>query len=200
MFYLITQFVVVFLVAALLGGAIGWLMRARTLAKDLEAKWKSAYDREREAAEQCEKDKGACSERCQTLEAQAQTLEARIQTLQTQAEALSGQLKAAQTDTKAEPEMDPAVVREKVAQIARRTAADTTPADDDLKAIKGIGPKLEALLKELGITSYRQIAHLQEDDIQYVAAALGSFPDRITRDNWMAGARKAHEQKYGTAL
>lgn len=87
MFYLITQFVVVFLVAALLGGTIGWLMRARTLAKDLEAKWKSAYDREREAAEQCEKDKDACSERCQTLEAQVQTLEARIQTLQTQAEA-----------------------------------------------------------------------------------------------------------------
>ena len=185
MLYLITQFTVIFLIATLLGGAIGWLMRGRTLAKDLEAKWKSAYSREREAAEQGENERDTFREKVHLLEAQI--------------EELRGQLKQGRTETKTEPEIDPAVVREKVAEIAQRTSGDGGPPDDDLKTIKGIGPKLEALLKEMGIISYRQIANFQEEDIQFIAAALGSFPDRITRDDWMAGAHHEQEKKYGAA-
>lgn len=41
-------------------------------------------------------------------------------------------------------------------------AATSTPADDDLKVIEGIGPKIERVLKEDGVTSFAQIAAMDE--------------------------------------
>ena len=86
----------------------------------------------------------------------------------------------------------------KVAEIAERTRGGESPVEDDLKRVHGIGPVIDGLLKGMGITSFRQIARLQHDDIAYVAAALESFPDRIQRDDWMTSAARLHEEKYGT--
>ncbi len=80
---------------------------------------------------------------------------------------------------------------------------DTAPmaaAHDDLKKIHGIGQKLEIVLNELGITSYEQIARLKEDDIERLAAAVGSFPDRIHRDDWIGGARREYLVKYRRSI
>lgn len=68
---------------------------------------------------------------------------------------------------------------------------------DDLKQIKGIGPKLEKLLHEAGITSYSQIAGLQPDDITKLSEKLGSFRGRIERDSWVTAAARAYQAKYG---
>lgn len=95
------------------------------------------------------------------------------------------------------PDRDTAALR--VAEIAARTRGDEASVDDDLKRIRGIGPVIERLLKEMGITSFRQIARFEKDDIPYVAAALDAFPDRIERDGWMSSAARLHEEMYGTA-
>jgi NADH-quinone oxidoreductase subunit E len=87
----------------------------------------------------------------------------------------------------------------KVAEIAARTAGDTPRADDDLKKVRGIGPKTEQLLKEMGITSYRQIAGLRDDDIVYLAAAVDAFPGRIRKD-WIGSAAAAYRKKYRQPL
>lgn len=60
---------------------------------------------------------------------------------------------------------------------------------DDLKQIKGIGPKLEKLLNSLGVTSYAQIAAWNDADIDRIDARLGAFQGRIRRDDWPAQAR-----------
>lgn len=60
---------------------------------------------------------------------------------------------------------------------------------DDLKRIKGVGPKLEKLLNGLGITSYAQIAAWDEADIDRIDAQLGTFEGRIRRDNWIEQAK-----------
>lgn len=60
---------------------------------------------------------------------------------------------------------------------------------DDLKRIKGIGPKLEKLLNSLGITSYTQIAAWNDAEIDRIDARLGAFQGRIRRDDWPAQAR-----------
>lgn len=86
-----------------------------------------------------------------------------------------------------------------VAEIARRLQGDHAPADDDLTRIRGIGPKISTMLKELGITSFRQVAGFTPDDVRVVSEALQSFPDRIERDGWMASARALHEAKYGAS-
>lgn len=69
-------------------------------------------------------------------------------------------------------------------------AAPPAPAGaDDLTRIKGLGPKLAALLHSLGVTSFAQIAGWGEDDIDRIDARLGNFQGRIRRDNWVEQAR-----------
>ncbi len=85
----------------------------------------------------------------------------------------------------------------RVAEIAARTRGEGPAVDDDLKRIRGIGPVIEGLLKDMGITSFAQIARFRGDDIAQVAAALDSFPDRIERDDWMTSAVRLHQEKYG---
>jgi predicted flap endonuclease-1-like 5' DNA nuclease len=76
------------------------------------------------------------------------------------------------------------------------------PADgaDDLTAIRGIGPVLARRLAEHGVTTFSQVASWSDEDIERMGRLLGAFPDRIRRDAWVAGARAAHERKYGRPL
>jgi predicted flap endonuclease-1-like 5' DNA nuclease len=72
-------------------------------------------------------------------------------------------------------------------------------APDDLKLIVGVGPVLERMLQQLGVTTYRQIARWTEHDIDEFDAKLPEFPGRIRRDGWVTQARALHESKYGAA-
>lgn len=60
---------------------------------------------------------------------------------------------------------------------------------DDFTRLKGVGPKLAAQLRDLGVTSFAQIAAWSEADIERVDAQLGRFQGRIRRDNWVEQAR-----------
>lgn len=89
-----------------------------------------------------------------------------------------------------------------VESAATQSAAPA--AADDLTRIKGIGPKLNALLTSLGITRYAQIAAWGEDDLARIDAQLGSFAGRPRRDNWVEQARllaggdqAAYEAQFG---
>jgi predicted flap endonuclease-1-like 5' DNA nuclease len=60
---------------------------------------------------------------------------------------------------------------------------------DDLSRIKGVGPKLVALLGELGVTTFAQIAAWDDAEVERIDAQLGRFAGRITRDQWIAQAK-----------
>lgn len=60
---------------------------------------------------------------------------------------------------------------------------------DDLARIKGVGPKLVALLGELGVSSFAQIAAWTEADVARIDGQLGRFAGRITRDQWIEQAK-----------
>jgi predicted flap endonuclease-1-like 5' DNA nuclease len=75
---------------------------------------------------------------------------------------------------------------------------------DNLQLLKGVGPKLAALLTGLGITSFRQIAGWTDTDIAAIDAQLGAFQGRIVRDNLVdqagylaRGDKAGFEAKYG---
>lgn len=75
---------------------------------------------------------------------------------------------------------------------------------DDLLRLKGVGPKLNQLLIELGVTRYAQIAAWTDADIAAIDARLGNFKGRPTRDQWVdqarylaAGDTAGFEAKYG---
>jgi len=74
---------------------------------------------------------------------------------------------------------------------------DGPGAPDDLRLIVGVGPVLERMLQQLGITTYRQIARWSERDIDEFDARLPEFHGRIRRDGWVTQARALHHSKYG---
>ena len=72
-----------------------------------------------------------------------------------------------------------------------RPAGIAAPADgeaDDLKLIKGIGPKNEKACNGLGIYQFRQIADWTPDEAIWVGHHI-AFPGRIEREHWIAQAR-----------
>ncbi|MEX0955770.1 MAG: NADH-ubiquinone dehydrogenase [Dehalococcoidia bacterium] len=75
-------------------------------------------------------------------------------------------------------------------QPSAMPAAMPKPAKpDDLKAISGVGPKLEHVLNELGIWTYGQIGALTPAEIDWIEDYL-SFKGRIGRDDWLGQAAK----------
>ncbi len=85
-----------------------------------------------------------------------------------------------------------------VAEAAGESGPDGRPAGlsqareggaDDLKMIKGVGPKLEQLLHSLGIYHFDQIAAWGEKEIAWMDENLKGFKGRVTRDDWVAQAK-----------
>lgn len=60
---------------------------------------------------------------------------------------------------------------------------------DDLKKIKGVGPKLESLLHSMGFYHFDQVASWSEAELAWVDANLEGFKGRASRDEWVAQAR-----------
>lgn len=56
---------------------------------------------------------------------------------------------------------------------------------DDLKRIKGIGPKLAALCNRLGFYHFDQIAAWTAEEVAWVDQNLEGFKGRVSRDNWV---------------
>lgn len=53
---------------------------------------------------------------------------------------------------------------------------------DDLRKLKGVGPKFAEILNERGILRYEQLARLSPDEVERLDASLGAFRGRLTRD------------------
>ena len=90
------------------------------------------------------------------------------------------------------------------ASAAADAAEDVAPSDedkpelltqardgkgDDLKLIKGVGPKLEALCNRLGVWHFDQIASWSDDQVAWVDYNLEGFKGRIVRDDWVDQAK-----------
>jgi NADH-quinone oxidoreductase subunit E len=80
-----------------------------------------------------------------------------------------------------------------------RPAAVAKPEQaDDLKLISGVGPKIEAILHELGIFTFAQVASWKKAEREWVDDYL-SFSGRIERDDWQKQAKalaKGGEAEY----
>ena len=62
-------------------------------------------------------------------------------------------------------------------------------AGDDLKEIRGIGPKLEGMLHELGVWHFGQIASWGPEEVEWVDGHLEGFNGRVSRDEWVSQAK-----------
>jgi predicted flap endonuclease-1-like 5' DNA nuclease len=64
-----------------------------------------------------------------------------------------------------------------------------TDHTDELTRLKGVGPKLEAMLNDLGVTRFEQLASMSEEDLAALDARLGAFAGRLQRDRVAEQAR-----------
>lgn len=60
---------------------------------------------------------------------------------------------------------------------------------DDLKQIKGVGPKMESMLHGMGFYHFDQIAAWTGQEVAWVDANLEGFKGRVSRDDWVAQAQ-----------
>ncbi|MEM9711951.1 MAG: hypothetical protein AAGA17_07010 [Actinomycetota bacterium] len=73
-------------------------------------------------------------------------------------------------------------------QLADHGPLETSAEADDLTLISGVGPYLEQLLHANGVTTFAQIAALDDAGIDELQSKLEEFPGRIRRDDWVAQA------------
>jgi len=91
-----------------------------------------------------------------------------------------------------------------VGQFLGVDAHGSMAGEDDLQAMKGVGPKLAAILRAEGLMRFEQIAALTPDDMHALDAKLGAFKGRLARDRvveqagYLAGGdREGYERAFG---
>ena len=107
------------------------------------------------------------------------------------------------TDTGAVSAPEPEPARAETAKPAEAVpaqpeAAGTRPAaldgpregrPDDLKKIRGVGPKLEKLVNGMGFYHFDQIAAWTAAEVAWVDDNIKGFKGRVSRDNWVEQAK-----------
>lgn len=88
---------------------------------------------------------------------------------------------------KAEPKPAPAAASSDGTPQFLSAAREGGP--DDLKQIKGVGPKLEKTLHEMGIYHFDQIADWGPKEQAWMDDNLAGFKGRATRDEWVPQAK-----------
>ena len=73
-----------------------------------------------------------------------------------------------------------------------KKAAPAAEGADDLKKLKGVGPKIEEKLHAAGVTSFAQIAVWGDEDVAKMDELL-AFKGRIVRDGWVEQAKTLAE-------
>ena len=94
-----------------------------------------------------------------------------------------------------ELEADLAAARSKP-QTKKAVKSSIKPAAPKPAAPKPIPAKVAALHKN-GVTTFKQISKFTSSDIISLSTKLGSFKDRIVRDDWVIKAKELHQKKYG---
>lgn len=115
---------------------------------------------------------------------------------------------AAEEKPEAKPASKPAAAKTRAEPAAKPDPAPAEPVEgmkpatldaardggpDNLKQIKGVGPKLEALLHSMGFYHFDQIASWGAEEIAWVDQNLEGFKGRVTRDEWVSQAKTLAE-------
>lgn len=88
-----------------------------------------------------------------------------------------------------EREADPINAFLRAGDEANLLAEPAFGSPDDLEAIDGVGPMLRALLNDLGVYYFWQVAEWTPREIDWVESKLMHFKGRIRRDDWVGHAR-----------
>ena len=218
MTYLITQTFILLLLAGLLGLILGWYLTrisASSARSSMQARLNSAEADARELRGELDAAVTARghaeAERQQLAE---QLTEARSQgsvgdddalaDLQRELDKCRAELAATEVIVEPAAKAPSAASNEPIAMVSAAAAQaaaamaddegaapppdDASGEPDDLRKIKGIGPKIAGILDGLGIRRYEQIAAWTPENVAWVNDHL-KFTGRIEREEWIPQAR-----------
>ncbi|MCW8891597.1 MAG: hypothetical protein OQL20_13135 [Sedimenticola sp.] len=166
--YLFFQILIWILLAFGLGGVVGWLLRGFTHA---------FQDDEKSADEPSAR--GGDHIMMALLKSELGDYKKRVRELEQATET------ATPAPQSSKPKIDDAWQPEAL--------SEPKGVADDLKKVRGIGPKIEKTLNDLGIFHYYQIAALNKENTLWLNNHL-HFPGRIEREAWVEQTRELVKQ------
>jgi len=210
MIYLIVQTFILLLISGLLGLVLGWYLTrisaANSRASLQDQLNKAKADRRELRAEldalataksNCDSERRLLSDELADLRAHVDAggKDEMIAALQDELEQCRQTLVAAGTTKRDGQEADTVAIASAAAAGAQGLttgmpavkSSDDGPGDD-LQQIRGIGPKIAGILKELGIERFEQIADWTPENIDWINAHL-KFKGRVEREQWIAQAK-----------
>ena len=217
MTYLLVEIWMCLFVAALVGLLAGWLLwgrQVRAIAlqfRDQLIQGRDALARATAAQHSAEARLAASGEHSQAMTNKLDECEKNAGLLKAELEAYASReaelvAKVTELEEKLNSRTMPMLVAPAASEFRRVGAGGTPVASsltaaagerDDLKKIRGIGPKLERALNERGVYRFEQIARWTSKDVDEFSKSLPEFKRRAERDDWIEGARAEHVKKYG---
>ncbi len=198
MTYLLFQMALYMLATLLLGFVLGWYIWGN-LFEDGNVLGKLGFasggasdgSGESDKLAKLREENSRLQEELSRMNASRAGLENDLDSCQTARSALQAQLSQLQTGSavkKSAPETSSVVslVGTKPTGLSGPRAGKA----DDLKQIKGIGPKLEKMLHGMGFYHFDQIAGWGQSELAWVDENLEGFKGRASRDEWIKQARK----------
>lgn len=182
--FLVSEMIVLIILAAVLGLIVGWLIwarRSRTVVDTGEA------DRVRAELDACRAQHSEKDTRIAELETDLRnaTSDVIVTPVTTPVAALTDETASDGVDYDGD-----GIIEGSAEGVKPETLSEARGGQaDDLKQIKGIGPKLEKLCNALGFYHFDQIASWSADEEAWVDANLEGFKGRVSRDQWIAQAK-----------
>ncbi|MFZ3581301.1 hypothetical protein ACOI1H_03895 [Loktanella sp. DJP18] len=103
--------------------------------------------------------------------------------------AMNGEQAAAIAAREDTPDSDGDTTAPDVGDKPQMLSAPREGGADNLKEIKGVGPKLENTLHELGVYHFDQIAGWSATEVAWMDNNLRGFKGRVSRDGWTEQAK-----------
>ena len=160
------------------------------------AKAKAAVDAKAEAKQKAAEEKAAAEKAAEAkvVAEEKAAAKASVAKEKAAAKAQADKAKAAKEKAAKKAEVEAAAhddheVSEEEAKPELLTEARGGQADD-LKSIKGIGPKLEKELNAAGVFHFDQIANWSAEEEHWADYHLVSFKGRVSRDKWVDQAKE----------
>ena len=219
MIYLIVQTFILLLISGLLGLILGWYLtrisaaNSRASLQDALSKAKADARELRGELDALATAKSNCDSERRLLSDELADLRARADSrgkdemgaaLQDALEQCRESRAAAGTKERDDQEADAAAIASAAAAAADgaqglMTGAPPAKSSDDgpvdnLQQIRGIGPKIAGILKELGIERFEQIAGWTPENIDWINAHL-KFKGRVEREQWIAQAKTLIDER-----
>ena len=182
------------------------LLEQNRIHEDLQAQHQLDEQRVQERDEQL----ATLQHELQSLRTERQALQTEVQSIpekDEQIERLQKRLRELRATLRTTPPAPTTAPTPQLRPNGTETSGSGSPSkgskprqSDDLKKIQGIGPVFAETLQKLGTRTFVQIARWKPEDVEKIAKKLATDPERIKRENWIAGAKKQHYDKYKERL